>query len=88
MNNEWTEWLKQLPSWIKGGIGLTTLIVGFLVLFRDNYHLSIIVVSVATLITTFCFSIYIAFSKRRSGLVGGGHIYRFEQRYRRVALIG
>jgi len=88
MNNQrdWIEYILKWPSWIKGSIGLVTLIIGFVILFRNNLYLSITISIAVTLLTVFCYTIYLAFSKKESTILGAGRVYRFP-RYRNIALI-
>lgn len=75
------EQIKELPNWIKGGIGLITLIITFIALFQKNIYLSVTVTTAATLVAAFCCSLYVAFSKKRSD-VWNGYTYRFPRRHR------
>jgi len=76
--------LRRLPDWIKGAIGLVTLIIGFIVLSQDNLHLSVVVSVSVVLAAVFLCSAYLAFSKKDSEIIGGGRVYRFPS-YRRWA---
>lgn len=83
---DWIEWVRKLPDWTKGAIGLVTLIISFIILFQSNLYLSVTVSVALILVAAFCLSVYLAFSKKESGIVGveGRRIYRF--RHRRWAL--
>ena len=63
----WTEWIRDLPNWVKGTIGLATLIITFAVLFRDNPYLSITVSVTLILVSVFCFSLYLVLNKKDVG---------------------
>src|SRR5512136_183770 len=86
-HKEWVEWIKNIPNWIKGAIGLVTLIITFTALFQNNPYLSITVSVTLILITVFCFSLYLILSKEESPVVGGGRRYRFKS-YRPFAFVG
>jgi hypothetical protein len=79
------EWIKKLPNWIKGTIGLLTLIITFTVMFFSNIYISVTVTIVTILVTGFCCSLYFAFSKKKSE-VWDGYSYRYP-RYRHWALV-
>ncbi|GEM_PF-1281472 len=84
-HKNWIEWIRKLPSWVKGAIGLATLVIGFIALFKENPFLSITVSIVLIFASSFCLSMYIAFSKKKSEILGGGYTYRFPS-YRPLAL--
>ena len=58
------DWLSQLSNWTKGAIAAVTGIVGFVLLVRENYHLSV-VAFVAVLLAAFCYG-FIHLLTRRS----------------------
>jgi len=84
---DWIERIKDLPGWIKGVISITTLIITFVILFRDNLYLSTTVSVAIVLTSAFCFSLYVVFSRRESKILGGGRVYRYGSSQRRVALV-
>jgi HEAT repeat protein len=81
------EWVKQLPTWVKGTIAFFTTVIGFIVLFLNNLYLSITVSIATVLIAAFTFCAYVAFSKKQSEFLSGRSVYRFPQ-YRRFAMAG
>ena len=84
---DWIESIRRLPAFVQGAIGLLTLIIGFVVLFRDNVYLSVTVSSALILIATFLLCIYLVFAKTPPLVEGGRGVYRFEG-YRILALVG
>jgi hypothetical protein len=56
-------WIKQFPKVVIGFITLITGIVGFIILFRDNLHLIIVVISSLFFITVWLISFYVSFVK-------------------------
>lgn len=81
------EWIKKIPDWIKGAIGLLTLILGFIALFNDNPYLGVTVSIASILIAILCLGVYVLLSKKDSVIIGGGRVYRFPH-YRRLSVIG
>jgi tetratricopeptide (TPR) repeat protein len=81
----WTKWVKEIPTWLKGTIGLITTIISFIILFRANVHLSIIVTIGVLLITTLCLCLYIIYARTPPLIEGGKGVYRFEN-YRKWAI--
>ncbi len=79
------QWITKLPNWIKGVIGLITLIITFIVLFLQNIHLSVTVTVAIAVIAAFFSSLYVAISRKRSE-VWEGHTFRFPNRQRHLAL--
>ena len=82
----WIKFVKNLPAWLKGAIAAITTIVGFIIAFRDNYRLYIVITSIAVIIALFYFLWYIAYSRYPSHF-GGIGILRFE-RYRKLSFLG
>lgn len=89
MNKEqdWQEWIKNLPTGVKGSVALITAIISFVVLLQSNIHLGITVSVVVVLVAVLCLCTYLAFAKTRPLVQGGQGVYRFE-RYRHLALAG
>ena len=86
---DWTQWIKDLPNWLKGLIGLVTVIATFIVLFQDNPYLIATVLVAVALGAALCGAAYVAFSKMDSPVVKGRRIYRFPDHYRwgRVGIV-
>lgn len=81
------DWIKQLPTWVKGTIAFLSAVIGFITLFLKNVYLSLTVSVVTALVAAFAFCVYLAFSKEQSTTPGGRSAYRFPQ-YRRLGLSG
>jgi hypothetical protein len=74
------EWLRNIPDWLKATIGLVTLVVGFVTLILNNVFLGVTISIAVILISSLLLSLYIAFSKKESELIGGRSVYRFPKR--------
>ncbi len=96
MNNQqnWLEWLKNLPDGVKGAIALVIAIVGFIVVFRDNPYLYVTVSGALFLATLLGLCLYIAFAKRSSSIQlakeppEGVKLPRYEKKHRVLAYVG
>ena len=82
---KWIAWMKKLPVWVQGVIGLIAAIVSFVILFRENYHLGLVITGLTILVSVLCLSAYIAFAKTPPLIIGGKGVYRCEN-YRIWAL--
>lgn len=78
------EWLQQLPNWLKGGIGLVTIVVSFVLLLQNNLRLGAVVIAGLVIAGLAGFFAYLAFARDATH---GTESYRFP-RYRRLGLIG
>ena len=83
----WTELIKNIPTWVKGALGFITLIIGFIILLRNNLYLGMTVIVVVMLITLLFLSIYAGFAKTKPLIYGGKGVYRYEK-YRGWAVFG
>lgn len=53
------EWFQNLNTWIKRCIALVVGIVGFIILFRENFHLVVVVIVTFILVTLLVIFVYI-----------------------------
>ena len=81
------DWIKKLPSWISGAIGLTTAVIGFVKLLRGDYALGITILGILTVVSLFFLFLYLAFARTQPLIEGGRGVYRFEK-YRLWAIAG
>lgn len=84
---QWIEWIKKFPDWVKATIGLVTIIIGFVIAFRTDYYLSILVVGTLILVSLLFLFIYLAFTKTPPLVEGGKGVHRYEK-YRPIAFVG
>jgi Tol biopolymer transport system component len=84
---KWVEWIKNLPAWVGGAIGLATAIISFVALLQENYYLGGTVLGFLVLGTTLCLCSYVAFAKTPPLIENGKGVYRFEKG-RRWAFVG
>jgi tetratricopeptide (TPR) repeat protein len=81
------KWLSQLSNWTKGTIATVTSIVGFVLLVRANYHLSI-VAFISVLLAACCYGFIHLFTRRNVDENGQPtSTYRYDP-YRPWALLG
>lgn len=83
-NQRSPEWLKQIPNWLKGGIGLVTIVVSFVLLLQNNLRLGVVVIAGLVLASCAGLFAYLAFAR---DLTRRTESYRFP-RYRPLGLIG
>ncbi|CAG0973601.1 hypothetical protein ANAEL_01318 [Anaerolineales bacterium] len=84
---QWINWIKELPDWIKATVGLVTIVISFVIAFRANYYLSIVIIATLAIISLFLLFTYVTFAKTPPLIEGGKGLYRFEK-YRIVAFSG
>lgn len=81
------EWIRKLPTWISGAVGLATAVISLLFIVFENYSLAIVIAGLL-LVTLVLFALlYVAFAEAPSLIIGGRHVYRFP-RFRLPALMG
>lgn len=73
----WLETIKKLPAWIKGMIGFVSLVIGFVVLFRENFHISVTVSIAIAFFALFYLAVFFAFSKKDPAALRKKRVYRF-----------
>jgi hypothetical protein len=83
----WVDRLVRIPNWIKAVAGFVTVLVSFIILARDNYHLVIVVLVFSLLFFILGVFIYVLFSKTPPLIEGGQGVYRFSS-FRPWALAG
>ncbi|MCP4142167.1 MAG: tetratricopeptide repeat protein [Chloroflexi bacterium] len=79
--------LSDIPKWAKGVIALATTIITFAILVRENYHLSIVVVSILLIFAGFVISIYVLYA-RTPPLIDGGKGVHIYEKYHIWAYVG
>jgi tetratricopeptide (TPR) repeat protein len=84
---KWVDRLVRIPNWIKAVGGFVTVLVSFILLVRDNYHLVIVILVFSLLFCILGVSIYVLFSKTPPLIEGGQGVYRFSS-FRLLALTG
>ena len=84
---KWTEWIRNLPKWVMGAIGLITAIVTFVALFQKNFHLATTISGTLLLLTLLSLCLYWAFARTRPLVAGGKGVFRFES-HRPWAFLG
>ena len=83
----WIEWIKNTPNWVKSIILLVTAIAGLILALQKDYYLYVTAIGVVIVVAMLCLFLYIAFARTPSSF-GGKGAYRFEERYRRLSLLG
>ena len=83
----WLDELKKLPAWISGVISLTSALIGFVLLLRENAQLGATILAILLLAGLFLGFVYGAFSKTPPLVAGGKGLYRFEK-YRSWPFVG
>jgi hypothetical protein len=86
-HQKWLKWINSLPNWVKGAIGLATAIIGFVILFRENYHIGTVTVGLLLLVSLLCLCVYLVLAKTPPLIEGGKGVYRYA-RYRLWAIAG
>ena len=74
---EWVEYIRKMPAWIKAAIAFLAAIVGFAITFKDNVYLVTTVVGLVLFSSTWLSCFYISVAKTRPLLEGGKGVYRF-----------
>jgi len=77
-NQKWIDWIKGLPAWVTGTIGLATAIISFVVLFQQRCYTATVVLALLFASAILCLCIYIAFAKTPPLIEGGKGVYRHE----------
>lgn len=86
-HQDWTDRIKNIPTWSKSALGFITLVIGFVVLVRGNIYLGVSILVAIALIAFLLTCTYVAFSKIPPKIEGGKGFYRYEK-YRGLALAG
>ncbi len=76
----------EAPNWVKGVVGLIATISGFILSFRNDPYLTIVIFVTVALVAIIGISIVVIFSKRVSLIEGGGERYKYPQ-YRALAKV-
>jgi hypothetical protein len=84
---KWTEWIRNVPKWVKGVIGLIAAIVTFVLFFRKNFHLVTTISGTLFLGILLYLCLYWAFARTRPLVAGGKGVFRFEN-HRPWAFVG
>ena len=84
---KWTAWIRNLPKWVEGVIGLIAAIVAFVALFQKNFHLATTISGTLFLGTLLYLCLYWAFARTQPLVAGGKGVFRFEN-YRPWAFVG
>lgn len=84
--NKLKEHVLRLQNWTLGIIGFISSIISFVILFKSNYFLSIVVSITILLITIFSLSLYVLFARSQPLIEGGKGVY-IHEKYRPVARI-
>ena len=59
----WFEWIRNLPVWVQGTIGLATAIITFVVLFQKNIYIGFTVLGALFLGAILYLLIHVSFTK-------------------------
>ena len=82
MNEQkWIGWIRNLPNWVKGFMALVTGIITFVLLFRANLALGIVIVVFLALAGLAGLCVYMLYAKTPPLILGGRGVHRFA-RYR------
>ena len=73
------EFIRQIPDWIKGFIAFFLVVIGFVNLWKDNTHLTIIVLLIIILVGGWLGCFYLAFKRTDSRIVGGRRVLKYPQ---------
>lgn len=89
MNNKpsLTEYLKQFSGWVTGGITFLTMLVGFVLLFRDNPQLITILIVLTTSVAIEIVFWRVIADKTEPLIAGGKGVYRYPN-LRKFAIAG
>ncbi|OUC07835.1 hypothetical protein RY27_12555, partial [Litorilinea aerophila] len=71
------EWFKNLPGWTKATIGFIGAIIAFIISFRENFHLAVVVVAFLLLATLLYICLYVILSRTPGNQAGAAPEYRF-----------
>jgi len=83
---KWIKWIRQLPAWLQGTIGLVTTVIVFVTLIRSNYYLGLTVLGALLIIGLFLLCLLLVFSRTPPRIEGGKGVYRYEKQ-RRWAMV-
>ena len=77
---------KKTPGWLKNGIGLVTLLVGFAVSFRNDQYLYSVIIFMVVFLYVLTPLIYVIF-KREPTIIFGQSAYKYQQQFRMLAFL-
>jgi len=85
----WIRWLRKLPVWTSGIVGLATAIIGFIGLLQGNYLLGATILVILALAALFCACLYVAFARRPPKIPEAKKgVYIYELKHRSWAFVG
>jgi tetratricopeptide (TPR) repeat protein len=85
-NRKWVDWIKELPSWVKGAIGFITVVVGFVLLWQDNPDIFPPVLLGLFVVGGILGSLYLGFKRTEPLIVGGKGTWQYPH-LRRWAIV-
>lgn len=86
-NQQLSDLLKKLSTWITGTISFVTAIISFVLILQGNYQLGITIFGILFFLVLLLLLIYLSSAKTSPLIEGGKGVYRFEK-YRPFASTG
>jgi hypothetical protein len=74
---DWFEYLKKIPNWIKASVLFFTALLSFSITVKENFYLASLLIYTVIFVTVWLICIYVSFAKTKPLVEGGKGVYRF-----------